>query len=153
MKPELKKVADELLKHLKAAHSLIENTEAFGRTASHGILQCGDSVWNIDDSKAAIAAYEAQPAELVNPDEEYKPEYKYCEDGKVVWTNAADAPVVKSAEPVKVSSFDDWFKERNSGLSFDEAHMGDGALIDKSMKELSRQMRDYVTEMVNEKVR
>jgi len=40
----------------------------------------------------------------VRPKEEYKPEYKYCEDGKVVWTNAADAPVVKSAEPVKVPS-------------------------------------------------
>ncbi|QIM47671.1 hypothetical protein G9Q38_07050 [Pusillimonas sp. DMV24BSW_D] len=55
------------------------------------------------------------------------------------------------AEPAKAPSFDDWFKERNSGLSFDEAHMGDGVLIDKSMKELSRHMRDYVTELVNAK--
>ena len=46
------------------------------------------------------------PAEPVKRNEEYKPEYKYCEDGTVVWTNAADAPVVKSSEPVKVPSDD-----------------------------------------------
>lgn len=40
------------------------------------------------------------PTESVKRTEEYKPEYKYCEDGKVVWTNAGDAPVVKNAEPV-----------------------------------------------------
>ncbi|MBC7202545.1 MAG: hypothetical protein H5U29_03325 [Pusillimonas sp.] len=60
---------------------------------------------------------------------------------------------LSSTNKTRPPTFDEWFAQRNSGLSFDEVHMGDGALIDKSMKELSRQMRDYVTEMVNEKVR
>lgn len=52
-------VADELAKHLRAAHAFIENTDAFGRTASRGILDCGGCIWNVDESKAALSRHEA----------------------------------------------------------------------------------------------
>lgn len=55
------------------------------------------------DIVAQVRREGIKTAKPVNPNEEYMPEYKYCEDGKVVWTNAADAPVAKSAEPVNVS--------------------------------------------------
>lgn len=51
-------VADELAKHLRAAHAFIENTDAFGRTASRGILDCGGCIWNVDESKAALSRHE-----------------------------------------------------------------------------------------------
>lgn len=57
-------------------------------------------------ARAAIEAGRQTRGEPVKRDEEYKPEYKYCEDGKVVWTNAADAPVVKSAEPMEADTED-----------------------------------------------
>jgi hypothetical protein len=48
-------------------------------------------------------------------------------------------------------AFDDWFASRNSGLSFDELHMQDGMRYDDTFRELCRQMRDYVSEMTNNK--
>ncbi|WP_240740659.1 hypothetical protein [Lelliottia amnigena] len=50
-----KRIAD-LGGHLKSAHAFIENTEAFGYEAASGILKCGDSEWNVDASKEALAA-------------------------------------------------------------------------------------------------
>lgn len=46
----------ELSHHLQSAHGFIEHTEAFGHAASNGILCCGDTQWNIDASKSALAA-------------------------------------------------------------------------------------------------
>ncbi|HAS0715189.1 TPA: ead/Ea22-like family protein [Enterobacter hormaechei subsp. steigerwaltii] len=46
----------ELSHHLQCAHGFIEHTEAFGHEASNGILCCGDTQWDIDASKSALAA-------------------------------------------------------------------------------------------------
>ena len=46
----------QLVEHLTKAHAFIENTAAFGHGASFGILDCGGCIWNIDESKAALAA-------------------------------------------------------------------------------------------------
>lgn len=51
----------EALSHqLRTAHGFIESTEAFGRAAASGVLECGDVIWNIDDSKALIAALQGE---------------------------------------------------------------------------------------------
>lgn len=63
-------VADALAKHLRDAHAFIENTDAFGRTASHGILDCGGCIWNVDESKAALARHEAGAAQGAEPTDE-----------------------------------------------------------------------------------
>ena len=52
-------VTAELAKHLRDAHAFIENTDAFGHSASHGILDCGGCIWNVDESKAALARHDA----------------------------------------------------------------------------------------------
>lgn len=45
-------------------------------------------------------------------------------------------------------TFDEWFEERNNGKSFEEMYCTPSNLVSDSMKELSRQMRNYVSEMV-----
>lgn len=52
-------IFEKLMQHLQDAHNFIENTEAFGRAAGNGILQCGTEVWNIDESKATLRACRA----------------------------------------------------------------------------------------------
>ena len=49
-------VVRQLVEHPTKAHAFIENTAAFGQGASLGILDCGGCIWNIDESKAALAA-------------------------------------------------------------------------------------------------
>lgn len=56
MVDDYRKRIAELSHHLQCAHGFIEHTEAFGHEASNGILCCGDAQWNIDDSKATLAA-------------------------------------------------------------------------------------------------
>lgn len=53
---------ERLRRHLQTAHSFIESTEAFGSAAATGILECAGVVWNIDESKALIAAMAAKEA-------------------------------------------------------------------------------------------
>jgi hypothetical protein len=53
---ELEAEVEKLRHHLIRAHRFIESTEAFGRTASTGIIQAGEdesTMWNLDESKAA----------------------------------------------------------------------------------------------------
>ena len=51
---EANRLVKELTKHLIDAHNFIENTEAFGKEASNGILVCAGSEWNIDKSKEVL---------------------------------------------------------------------------------------------------
>jgi hypothetical protein len=46
-----------------------------------------------------------------------------------------------------VETFDEWFERRNF-QSFEGLHMQHGTLISEAMMELSRAMRDYISEVV-----
>ncbi|KZX63223.1 hypothetical protein A3710_17430 [Stutzerimonas frequens] len=58
----LRAEVERLRRQLQTAHSFIESTEAFGSAAASGILECAGAVWNIDESKALIAAMAAKEA-------------------------------------------------------------------------------------------
>lgn len=55
--------AGELAEQLHTAHAFVENTEAFGLAARSGILQCGDVVWNITQSKKLLGLPAQAPQE------------------------------------------------------------------------------------------
>src|SRR5690606_2956569 len=56
--------AASLLRHLKTAHAWLE--EHVNGDASEGTIECNGVVWNIDESKAAIAAHELASVQPMN---------------------------------------------------------------------------------------
>lgn len=51
-----------------------------------------------------------------------------------------------------IPAFDQWFARKSNGASFDEMHMKPGMFTGESLRELTRQMREYTTEMVRQAV-
>ncbi|OZI23711.1 hypothetical protein CAL26_09780 [Bordetella genomosp. 9] len=45
-------------------------------------------------------------------------------------------------------TFDEWFKAKNHGASFEVLHMQAGTMWETMFRALAREMRDYTTEMV-----
>lgn len=57
------------------------------------------------------------------------------------WTSWADVP--DAAPP----SFDEWFKAKNGGLSFDAVYWQAGTMLADHVRALTREARAYVSEM------
>jgi hypothetical protein len=57
-----------------------------------------------------------------------------------------DSPTPPAAN-LAPPTFDDWFKARNDGMSFDALHFQGGMMIADTMRTLARELRDYTTEM------
>lgn len=47
-------------------------------------------------------------------------------------------------------SFDDWYRAKNCGFSFEDVHQVPGIMFTATVSALTRATRDYVTDMVRE---
>jgi hypothetical protein len=43
-------------------------------------------------------------------------------------------------------TFDEWFKSRNAGASFESLYMQPGQPMERALRALSKELRDYVSE-------